>query len=157
VYQHELVVVSDEEMQSKGVPLALPHVVRLIKLLKVLCFRGCLAYAEQQERQQQEKTTTTTNKQQQHQQQQQQVTDIPYDRFLLVTFCRLLRLLYDRWSRKAFCVAEVWELEEGQSRRVRKAIQDQTVLGKLLLQTIPFIVPFSERHALFRQWVATEK
>ncbi len=139
VYQHELVVVTDEDMQQ-GRPLALPHVVRVVKLLTVVCYRGCVAHATDPQA-----AAATSNR----------LTDVPYGRFLLATLCRLLRALYDRWSRKAFCAAHVFELDRIARRPLRPT--ELTPLEKLVLQAMPFVVPFSDRLALFRAWVQAEK
>ena len=52
VFNHELQLLSDEDLEI-GQPLARPHIVCIVKTLKVLCFRGCLAQADSQQRQQQ--------------------------------------------------------------------------------------------------------
>lgn len=157
VFSHELQVIGDEDLE-KGQPLARAHLVRVVKTLKVLCFQACVTLAASQQQQEQQpspnfpagRSTTITDA----------ISDVPYSRFVLTTLCRLLHALYDRWSRKvskAFCAHSVWALDDARCRSVRRALRDQAPVGKLLLHLLPFAVPFSERLALFRQWVETEK
>jgi len=132
--QHQLLVLTDDELRQ-GLPLPTPHLIRLVRLLQRLAFHGCVGFA----------AASSTDA-------------AAFGRFLLSSFCQLLRRLFDRWSRRAFCVAEVWGLpSEAESRRAQRAVREQAALGKLLLQAMPFAVPFPERLDLFRSWAKSEK
>lgn len=87
--QHQLLVLADEELCS-GLPLPIPHLIRLVGLLERLIFHGCVGVAAQMERDEKHQATTTTP-----------TASGTFGRFLLNTFCQLLRRLFDRWSRRA--------------------------------------------------------
>lgn len=138
--QHQLLVLTDEELRN-GMPLPTPHLIRLIGLLERLAFHSCGGFAAQLGGEHPRADAAAS-----------------YGRFVLITCCQLLRRLFDRWSRRAFCVAEVWGVSsDAESRRAQRAVREQGPLGKLLLQVMPFAVPFPERLDLFRSWVAGEK
>ena len=110
-------------------------VVRLIKTLKILSYTGCLAQAK-----------GIGSKPQGY-------VDADYGALCLATFSRLLRTLFERWSRRAFCGLDVWLIPDTESRQ----IELQNPLGILLLNTMPFCIPFSERMRTLDRWLAQEK
>lgn len=106
-YQHQLLVLSDDEIH-KGTPLPLAQVVHLVKLLKSLCFNGCVALATRMQEEEDErlqaarlKDGTARSSTQQQQQQEEELTapaekEVPFEHFAFTTFHRLLRNLFDR-------------------------------------------------------------
>lgn len=57
----------------------------------------------------------------------------------------------------AFCVAEVWSMQDGERRRAQRAMREKGGPGTLLLQAMPFALPFPERLDRFRAWARAEK
>lgn len=114
-------------------------VVRLIKILKILSFQGCVAQAK-----------SVAPKAHGY-------VDADYNTFCVSVFTRLLRTLFARWSRHPFCCIDVWLVEDTEDRRVRREIESQTPLGLLLLNLMPFVIPFHERMRIFERWLAAEK
>lgn len=47
--------------------------------------------------------------------------------------------------------------QDGERRRAQRAVREQGALGKMLLQAMPFALPFPERLDLFRAWAKAEK
>lgn len=139
-------MLSDDELRN-GLPLPTPHLIHLIRLLHRLAFHGCEGFAARLAAADPQHDASSSSNDAAH-----------YGRFVLASCCQLLRRLFDRWSRRAFCVAEVWGLPtDAETRRAQRAVLEQGHLGKLLLSALPFAVPFPERLQLFKAWAAAEK
>lgn len=145
-----MLVLTDDELCKGGLPLPTPHLIHVIRLLLHLSFHGCEGFAA--------RLAAGAAAGPQHHADASSNDAGHYGRFVLASCCQLLRRLFDRWSRRAFCVAEVWNCPtDAETRRAQRAVQEQGPLGKLLLSALPFAVPFPERLDLFRAWAAAEK
>ena len=88
-------ILDDAELHEDGYPLPLGHVVRMVKAAKLVLFNGCCAQASGV----MEMPTTNTT--------EGSTGEGEYGAFLVKALARMLRSLYDRWSRRPFCVPEV--------------------------------------------------
>ena len=97
VLQQRLLVLTDNELVAADASglLPLPHLLRLVKLIKAVCFHGCQTFASQLERESERPAPAPRAD-------GGAIADVPFGRFVFHTLSRLLRRLFDR------CVWRGW-------------------------------------------------
>ena len=70
---------------------------------------------------------------------------------------RLLTLLTDRDSRRAFCPPAAWLVGRLSPAQLRRELTDKKPRAKMLLSSMPWTVPLNDRVGIFRELVRQEK
>jgi len=70
---------------------------------------------------------------------------------------RVLTLLKDRDSRRAFCAPEAWLVQRLPAALLKRELADKKPRARNLLSSMPWTIPFSERVNIFRDLVRREK
>ncbi|KAL7681448.1 putative HECT domain-containing protein [Plasmopara halstedii] len=134
-YEHLLVVMDDEEMYEQEYPLPLCQIERIVLSLKHALYEAYWTYAH---------LAPSTE-------------SVAFGMFVVEMGTRLMRVLYNRCSRQPFCNVTSWIIAELNSSQLIEEVLFGTPRANKLIQSMPYLVPFSERVKLFQRLVKSDK
>lgn len=134
-YEHLLVVMDDEEMYEQEYPLPLCQIERIVVSLKHALHKAYWTYAN---------LAPSTE-------------SVAFGMFVVDMATRLMRVLYNRCSRQPFCNVTSWIIAELDSSQLIDEVLVGTPRANKLIQSMPYLVPFSDRVKLFQRLVKADK
>ncbi|KUF75957.1 E3 ubiquitin-protein ligase UPL6 [Phytophthora nicotianae] len=135
LYEHLLVVMDDEEMYEQEYPLPLCQIERIVVSLKHALHEAYWNYAN----------LAPSSE------------SVAFGMFVVEMATRLMRVLYNRCSRQPFCNVSSWIIAELDSNQLIEEVLLGTPRANKLIQSMPYLVPFSDRVKLFQRLVKADK
>ncbi|ETK82247.1 hypothetical protein L915_12335 [Phytophthora nicotianae] len=135
LYEHLLVVMDDEEMYEQKYPLPLCQIERIVVSLKHALHEAYWNYAN----------LAPSSE------------SVAFGMFVVEMATRLMRVLYNRCSRQPFCNVSSWIIAELDSNQLIEEVLLGTPRANKLIQSMPYLVPFSDRVKLFQRLVKADK
>ncbi|KAG2783999.1 E3 ubiquitin-protein ligase [Phytophthora cactorum] len=134
-YEHLLIVMDDEEMYEQEYPLPLCQIERIVLSLKHALHEAYWTHAN----------LAPSSE------------SVAFGMFVVEMATRLMRVLYNRCSRQPFCNVTSWIIAELDSTQLIEEVLLGTPRANKLIQSMPYLVPFSERVNLFQRLVKADK
>lgn len=135
---HTLIITDDIEIHDMDKPIPLHQLRRCIQVLKKLLYRACCTDIEQ-------------------------TGNMPSNYLglsLIAAASKTMRDLYDRSSRRPFCLPKLWIIEDLLDKDIRRCktfANYERLLHTPILRICPFLVSFKRRLKLFERIVTTNR
>jgi hypothetical protein len=142
---HVLIITDDTDIHDLERPIPLHQLRRCIQTLKMLLYRTCCLDDTDNSDDNDRKKILQSNY---------------FGLALVYAASRTMRDLYDRSSRRPFCVPKLWLVEDLMEKEIRRCkTHDQYValLSAPVLRVSPFLVSFKRRLKIFERIVTTNR